>query len=154
MYWYDIRTIQALFRDANLVWIRWRAWSHKRKWGITWLLTSIWLTVYLWWWTIMPAKHSPFCMSLVLHYSYWPGGGHKSGLGFGRPKPVFPRAVGKTWEKLFFPGFGQYLLPKTGENPDLLYDVALCCFQSCYHFQLKYDINPSIFLTVNCSFFV
>ncbi len=38
------------------------------------------------------------------------------GLGFGRPKPVFPRAVGKTWQNLFFPGFGWYLLPKTGKN--------------------------------------
>ncbi len=47
-----------------------------------------------------------------------------SGLCFGGPKPVFPKAVGKTWEKLFSPGFGQYLLPKTGGKPDLLYDVA------------------------------
>ncbi len=45
------------------------------------------------------------------------------GLGFGPPKPVFPRAVGKTWEKLFFLGFGRYLLPKTGEN--LIYFIML-----------------------------
>ena len=36
---------------------------------------------------------------------------HESGLGFGLPKPVFPSRVGKTWEKLFFLGFRQFLPP-------------------------------------------
>ena len=29
----------------------------------------------------------------------------KSGLGFGRPKPVFPDMGGKNWDKPVFPGF-------------------------------------------------
>ncbi len=50
-----------------------------------------------------------------------------AGVGFGCPKPVFPRAVGKTWEKLFFPCFGRYFTAKNwgklGKNW-FTYDVA------------------------------
>ncbi len=32
------------------------------------------------------------------------------------PKTCFSQGSGKNLEKLFFPGFGRYLLPKTGKN--------------------------------------
>jgi len=39
----------------------------------------------------------------------------ETGLGFSRPKPVFPKTCGINWDKPVFPGIYREILGKTGK---------------------------------------